>query len=82
MAFKCSRTYAQLWHLDSLPEKVDSFWYVTDNNLKGVFEPCPQVQKSSTNKEEYLFFSQELNTIISLTQTINFRPLLSQSLHQ
>ena len=61
--------YASFGIMTSLPEEiVDSFWYIIDNNLKGVFELRPVLKFEIINSQGRvsLRFSQKnFNTIIS-----------------
>ena len=61
--------YASFGIMTSLPEEiVDSFWYIIDNNLKGVFELRPVLKFEIINHQGRvsLRFSQKnFNTIIS-----------------
>ena len=77
--------YASFGIMTSLPEEiVDSFWYIIDNNLKGVFELRPVLKFEITNRQGRvsLRFSQKnFNTIISFDLNYQFDPFCPRKVY-
>ena len=77
--------YASFGIMTSLPEEiVDSFWYIIDNNLKGVFELRPVLKFEIINRQGRvsLRFSQKnFNTIISFDLNYQFDPFFPRQVY-
>lgn len=77
--------YASFGIMTSLPEEIiDSFWYIIDNNLKGVFELRPVLKFEIVNRQGKvsLRFSQKnFNTIISFDLNYQFDPFFPRKVY-
>ena len=77
--------YASFGIMTSLPEEIiDSFWYIIDNNLKGVFELRPVLKFEIINSQGRvsLRFSQKnFNTIISFDLNYPFEPFFPRKVY-
>lgn len=77
--------YASFGIMTSLPEEiVDSFWYIIDNNLKGVFDLRPVLKFEIINRQGRvsLRFSQKnFNTIISFDLNYHFDPFFPRKVY-
>ena len=79
MAFTNTRgRYATFGVASSLPsEVIDTFWYIIDNNLKGVFKLNPVLKFQLLNKNgklTYQFSEDNLITIIQFDFAYPFDP--------
>ncbi|NMX24660.1 DUF960 domain-containing protein [Streptococcus sanguinis] len=76
--------YASFGIMTSLPEEiVDSFWYIIDNNLKGVFELRPVLKFEIINRQgKYPYDStKNFNTIISFDLNYQFDPFFPRKVY-